>query len=113
MKRIQDIEQLSAADLERIGADESIPVPADLQVRLPRRRAARTWSVAAATAAVVGLGWFVASYEPAPKDTFEDPYLAYAAVEQALSKMSAGVNHAAEKVAEAEQMIDQLNYWNK
>lgn len=110
MKRIQDIEKLSIAELERIGADESIPVPADLQVRLPRRKAARTWSVAAA---VVGLGWFAAGYEPAPKDTFEDPYLAYVAVEQALSRMSAGVNQAAGKVAEAEKMMDQMNYWNK
>ena len=113
MKRIQDIEKLSVVELERIGADESIPVPADLQVCLPRRNVARTWSAAAAAAAVVGLGWFAASYEPAPKDTFEDPYLAYAAVEQALSRMSAGVNQAADKVAEAEQMMDQLNYWNK
>lgn len=113
MKRIQDIEKLSIAELERIGADESIPVPANLQVRLPRRKAARTWSVAAAAAAVVGLGWFAAGYEPAPKDTFEDPYLAYVAVEQALSRMSAGVNQAAGKVAEAEELMDQMNYWNK
>ena len=113
MKRIQDIKNLSVTELERIGTDESIPVPADLQVRLPRRKAARTWSVAAAATAIVGLGWFAAGYEPAPKDTFEDPYLAYVAVEQALSRMSAGVNQAAGKVAEAEEMMDQLNYWNK
>lgn len=113
MKRIQDIEQLTAAQLERIGADESILVPADLQVRLPRRKAIRTWSVAAAAAAVAGLGWFAASYEPAPKDTFDDPYLAYAAVEKALSKVSTGVNQAAGKVADAEEIIDQLNYWNR
>ena len=113
MKRIRDIEQLTAAQLERIGADESIPVPADLQVRLPRRKVASAWSVAAAAAAVAGLGWFAASYEPAPKDTFEDPYLAYAAVERAFSRMSAGVNQVADKVAEAEEMMDQLNYWNK
>ncbi len=113
MKRIQDIEKLSIEELELIGADESIPVPADLQVRLPRRKAAKAWSVAATAAIVVGLGWFAASYESAPKDTFEDPYLAYAAVERAFSRMSAGVNQAADKVAEAEEMMDQLNYWNK
>ena len=113
MKRIRDIEQLTAAQLERIGADESILVPADLQVRLPRRKVASAWSVAAAAAAVAGLGWFAASYEPAPKDTFDDPYLAYAAVEKALSKVSAGVNQAAGRVADAEEIIDQLNYWNR
>ena len=50
MKKIEDIEKLSAEDLRRIGADESIPLPEDLQVRLPRpaarciscRRAATT-----------------------------------------------------------------------
>ena len=50
MKRIEDIENLSAEDLRRIGADESIPLPEDLQVRLPRP-AARYWSIAAAAAA--------------------------------------------------------------
>lgn len=112
MKRIQDIESLSAAELQRIGSDESIPIPADLQVRLPRRKTARAWG-AAAIAAIIGLGWFAAGYEPAPKDTFEDPYLAYAAIEQALAKMSAGVNQAAVKVADAENKLDQMNYWNK
>lgn len=112
MKPIRDIEKLSVAQLKKIGADESIPVPADLQVRLPRPMAARTWSIAAA-AALAGLGWFAASYEPTPKDTFNDPYLAFAAVEQALYKVSAGTNHAAGKVADAEQIMDQLNYWNK
>lgn len=113
MKHIRDIEQLSVTQLETIGADESIPVPADLQVRLPRPMAVRTWSIVAAAATVASLGWFAASYEPAPKDTFNDPHLAYAAVEQALSKVSAGTNHAAGKVAEAEQIMNQLNYWNK
>ena len=113
MKRIQDIESLSAAELERIGTDESIPIPADLQVRLPRRKTARTWGAAASAAAIIGLGWFAASYEPSPKDTFEDPYLACAAIEQAFAKMSAGVNQAADKVADAENKLDQMNYWNK
>ena len=111
MKRIQDIEKLSASELERIGADESIPIPADLAVRLPRHSAAFKWSVAAAVAALIGLGWFGMHAEPAPKDTFDDPYLAYAAVEQALSKMSAHVNDAADKVAEAETLMDKMNYW--
>lgn len=113
MKRIRDIEQLSVAQLERIGADESIPVPADWHVHLPQRKVLRTWSIAATVIAVVGLGWFAARYEPAPEDTFEDPYLAYVAVEQALSKMSAGATQAAGKVAEAERIMDQMNYWNK
>ena len=111
MKRIQDIEKLTAADWDRIGADETIPVPEDLQVRLPRRPSAAPWSIAAAAAVLIGLGWAGYDRYTAPKDTFEDPYLAYAAVEQALSKMSGNVQKAAGQVARAEEIMDKYNYW--
>jgi hypothetical protein len=111
MKSIQEISKLTAEDLQRIGADESIPVPEDLNVRLPQRSSVRTWSIAAAAAVVIGLGWFGSSRLAQPKDTFDDPYLAYAAVEQALLKVSANVNAAADKVAESEQMFNKVNYW--
>ena len=111
MKRIQDIEKLSAADWDRIGADETIPVPEDLQVRLPRRHSVAPWSIAAAAAVLIGLGWAGYDRYAAPKDTFEDPYLAYAAVEQALSKMSGNVQKAAGQVARAEEIMDKYNYW--
>ena len=110
MKRIQDIEKLSAIELERIGADESIPVPADWHPVLPRRRGVAVWSAAAAVAVLIGFGWFGFKYEPAPKDTFDDPYLAYAAIEQTMAKMSVGVNQAVIKVTEAEQRMDQIYY---
>ena len=111
MKSIQEISKLSAEDLQRIGADESIPVPQDLNVRLPQRKAVRTWSIAAAAAVVIGLGWFGMDRVSQPKDTFDDPYLAYAAVEQALMKVSGNVNAAATKVAVSEEMINKVNYW--
>lgn len=111
MKRIQDIEKLTAADWDRIGADESIPVPEDLQVRLPRRRTAARWSIAAVAAVLIGLGWAGFNQLAAPKDTYEDPYLAYAAVEQAFSKMSGNVQKAAGQVAHAEEIMDKYNYW--
>ena len=95
MKRIEDIEKLTTEDLLRIGADERIPIPEDLSVTLPHKTR-RNWSIAAAAA---------------PRDTFEDPYLAYAAVEKALGKMSASVHSTADKVAQAETKIDDLTYW--
>ena len=110
MKRIEDIEKLSAEDLLRIGADESVPLPEDLQVRLPRP-AARYWSIAAAAAVMVGIAGWSLSRPAEPKDTFDDPYLAYAAVEQALMKTSAKMQAAAQKVYETENVIDQLTYW--
>lgn len=110
MKKIEDIEKLSAEDLRRIGADESIPLPEDLQVRLPRP-AARYWSIAAAAAVMVGIAGWSLSRPAEPQDTFDDPYLAYAAVEQALAKTSARVHAAGEKIQETEKLIDQLIYW--
>ena len=109
MKKIEDIEKLSAEDLRRIGADESIPLPEDLQVRLPQP-AARYWSIAAA-AVMVGIAGWSLSRPAEPRDTFDDPYLAYAAVEQALAKTSARVHAAGEKIQETEKLIDQLIYW--
>lgn len=112
MKSIQEISKLSVEDLQRIGADESIPVPQDLNVRLPRHRTVRVLSsIAAAAVVVIGLGWFGINRLSQPKDTFNDPYLAYAAVEQALMKVSQNVNTAADKVAESEAIINKVNYW--
>lgn len=109
MKRIEEIEKLSTEDLLRIGADESIPVPEDLGVRLPHK--ARNWSIAAAAALLIGLtGWGIGR-PAAPKDSFNDPYLAYAAVEQALGKMSATVHDAAGKVNQAENRFNEITYW--
>lgn len=110
MKRIQDIEIMSLAHWDRIGADESIPVPGDLQVRLPRRQVPR-WSIAAAVAVLMGLGWAGYNRASAPKDTFSDPYLAYATVEQALNRMSGNVQKASDQVSRAEDIMNQLNYW--
>lgn len=111
MKKIEDIEKLTTQDLLRIGADDTIPVPDSLVVKLPHR-AHRTWSIAAAAAVLIGLGgWALSRPSTAPQDTFEDPYLAYAAVEKALGKMSATVQNTAGKVARAETLIDDLTYW--
>ena len=111
MKQIQDIEKLTAEDLSRIGADESIPVPEGWTVRLPRKNTLRNWSVAAAAALLIGVGTWALS-RPAPlKDTYDDPYLAYAAVEQALGRISGALNQTAAKVEEAEDLMDKMNYW--
>ena len=110
MKKIEDIEKLSAEDLRRIGADESIPLPEDLQVRLPRP-AARYWSIAAAAAVMVGIAGWSLSRPAEPRDTFDDPYLAYAAVEKAMNRIAGTVQYGAEKIAETESAIDKINYW--
>ena len=111
MKRIQDIEKLTEADWDRIGADESIPVPEDLKVRLPHRRPVAVWSVAASVAVAAGIGLTTLLRTPEPKDTFTDPYMAYAAVEQAFSRMGDAVSRGAELIEQKETDFNKVTYW--
>ena len=122
MKTLDEIKRLTADDLERISLDESIPVPEELsgkvQEALARADAnARTrrlrWilpstGIAAAAAILLAVGL---PRNPEPKDTFDDPYLAYAEVEKVFAKISGTVAYGAEKVSESEQTLDKLTYW--
>jgi len=64
--------------------------------------------IAAAVAVLVTIGL---THEPAPKDTFDDPYLAYAEVEKAFAKISGTVAYGAEKISQSEQTLDKISYW--
>ena len=117
MKTIDEITRLSAEDLERISLDESIPVPEELSARVQaadrqaqRRRWALPAGIAAAVAVLVAVG-LTLTWNPEPKDTFDDPYLAYAEVEKVFSKISGAVAYGAEKVNESEQTLDKYAYW--
>ena len=105
MKDINEIERLTPEDLERIASDESVRVPADLKASLEalagaselldekpaaagrRSQAWRTWywAVPAVAAALVAA---VLVFRSQPKDTFSDPYLAYAEVQKAFGQIS-------------------------
>ena len=116
MKSIDEITRLSAEDLERISLDESIPVPKELSARVQAavRKPARRWvlptGIAAAVATLVAVG-LTLTWNPEPKDTFDDPYLAYAEVEKVFAKISGTVAYGAEKVSQSEQTLDKLSYW--
>ena len=103
MKRIEDIENLSLEELEKAAA--GVSVPDGLADRLKASLAAETllqddrkrhiWrnSVVAslALAAAIAVGVFV--FRPAePKDTFDDPLLAYAQVEETFQYISNHIN---------------------
>ena len=119
MKSIDEISRLSAEDLERISLDESIPVPEELSGKVQeavhaagaqanRRRWVLPAGIAAAIATLVAVGL---TRNPEPKDTFDDPYLAYAEVEKVFAKISGTVAYGAEKVSQSEQTLDKLSYW--
>ena len=115
MKTLDEMNRLTADDLERISLDESIPVPEELSARVQAavRKPAR-WvlpaGVAAAIATLVAVG-LTLTRNPEPLDTFDDPYLAYAEVEKVFAKISGTVAYGAEKVSQSEQTLDKLTYW--
>ena len=114
MKKLDEIARLTADDLERISLDESIPVPEELSGKVQQAVRGRTlrWAVPTGIAAAIALLLAVGlTWNPEPKDTFDDPYLAYAEVEKVFSKISGTVAYGAEKVTESEQTLDKLTYW--
>lgn len=110
MKTIEEIEKLSIEDLERISADESIPVPDGLESRVFHHRAGlQAWKpfigIAASLAILAGIGltWYDRS-RPL-EDTFDDPALAYAAIEDALERMSQNVDVCIKSVEKGRDII--------
>lgn len=113
MKTLEEIEKLSLEELEQEATRAAAPVPDGLQERLRQTLAAREladaarprptrWipyaslAVAAAAAAVIALP------QRGPKDTFDDPRLAYAEVEKVFRTIFDKMNEGVELVREAE-----------
>ena len=127
MKSIKDIENMSLEQLEAVSMDESIAVPdgfaarmnenadAVAKVGLLTENESGNWNrpvvirYAAAAASVVimaGAGYGIAQWQNQPKDTFDDPYLAYEEVEKAFAKISSSINRSLTMAGEAEQVIE-------
>ena len=97
MKTIDEIEKISLDELLKVAGDELVAVPADLKASVRRsvlsEGAGRKWvlgGIAAAAALLVGVGFAVRN--SGPKDTFDDPYLAYAELEKAFGMISDKAN---------------------
>ena len=110
MKSIKDIEQLTAEQLEVISFDEKIVVPQDLDHKIQSRilsKKKKTYSMIGAAAAITviitGLGISILNNEP--KDTFDNPYMAYAELEKAFAKMSEGMQKGMDMVETSETLI--------
>lgn len=121
MKTLEEIEKLSAEELEREALQAPVTVPDGLERRLREALAAREIAAAARprpvrwivplAAAAAAAATIVFLPQRGPKDTFDDPLLAYAEVEKAFQtisdKMSDGVELArsAGEAAEIPQTI--------
>lgn len=125
MKRIEELENLQIADLERIADDRRIEVPEGLDTKLlsavmassvgrlssaagiaPRRhRFLKIASGAVATGIAACLAvMFMMSDEP--KDTFDDPKQAYAELERTMSLISSKMQQGMELASEAVPVIE-------
>lgn len=130
MKTIEELQDLTWEELETAASKEAAPVPAGLQSRIAetlaartltaepaRRHAAHRYGYVALAAAAALTALVVIPRVSAPKDTFDDPYLAYAEVEKAFQsiseKMATGVDLAREVKPVAEKPLNVLDKINK
>lgn len=123
MKTIEDIKNLSDSDIERIASDESVPIPeglrkaieefigtdillSDQDVGLSVRGRILTGLSVAAAAAVAIAAFLPGSLSSGPKDTFDDPYLAYIEVEKTFIRIGENISSAAKKADKAQSKMN-------
>ncbi len=119
MKTIEEIERMSLEELERVATDKTISIPEELDDKISgtltaaalhaqERPAVRTRhtiiGIAASAAAAACLG-IVLVKASQPKDTFSDPMLAYAQLEQTFQYIQEKMGKGLEIAAEAEPAI--------
>ena len=120
MKSIKDIENMSLEQLEAVSMDESISVPEGFTLRLQEQvvitaltdseagkvKTVRFAAIAASAALLIGIGLGIARWQSEPKDTFTDPYLAYAELEKAFTTMAEGMQKGFSMAEKSEEIID-------
>lgn len=116
---------MSLEQLEAVSIDEGIHIPEGFAERLKddigtlerliesephssRVITIRVVSVAAAAALLFGVVSGIARWQNEPKDTFDDPYMAYAELEKAFAKMSGGMQKALAMAEESEAALDKV-----
>ena len=123
MKSIKEIENMSQEELERASLDERTAVPEGFAERIRAsvdaqsiideitedpHRMVRIVGAAASVAVVAGIGLGMARWQNQPKDTFDDPYMAYAELEKAFAIMSGGVQKGLAMAEESEEALDKV-----
>jgi hypothetical protein len=129
MKSIKEIEKMSLEQLEAVSMDETIAVPEGFAIRLKENlgaaetiglltenesgsqsagKMARYAAAAASVAILAGAGLGISRWQSEPKDTFDDPYMAYAELEKAFAKMSGGMQKALAMAEESEAALDKV-----
>ena len=123
MKSIKEIENMSLEELIAVSSDEATAVPEgfaerigkhveahkiakDLENDADRTRTVRWIGAAAAVTVLAGTALGIANWQNRPKDTFDDPYLAYAELEKAFATMSDSLQKGLAMADKSEDIID-------
>lgn len=122
MKSIKDIENMSLEQLEAVSMDENIAVPKGFAARMQEsmdahrvmndlksdapNRNVRFIATAASVAILAVAGYAFADHMNQPKDTFDDPYMAYAELEKAFATISDSIGTGLAMVEESGNIID-------
>lgn len=123
MKSIKEIENMSLEELIAVSSDEATAAPdgfaerigkqveaqkiaKDLENDAYRVRTVRWIGAAAAVTLLAGTALGIANWQNRPKDTFDDPYLAYAELEKAFATMSEGLQKGLAMADKSEDIID-------
>ena len=135
MKSLQEIENISFDKLEEIAQDSAVMVPKDLQASVksavaaaamgeaaspsaqtssypaqtgyPRRPLWRPYALLAVFAAAC-IGVFFA-IPRTPQDTYDDPLIAYAKVEETFALISSKLDRGVESVRQVEEPLETVN----
>lgn len=92
---------------ERIGKQvEAHKIAKDLENDADRVRTVRWIGAAAAVTLLAGTALGIANWQHQPKDTFDDPYLAYAELEKAFATMSDSLQKGLAMADKSEDIID-------
>ena len=127
MKRIEDIEKMGLEDLEAAAMEEKVEVPQGLAGRIQerilaaelakeppvgkpqiqRKRILQFSGIAAAAVVVFALVLLKPGMQKDTlQDTFEDPYMAYAQVEEAFRQISKKMTVGVEMIADAKPLAE-------
>ena len=123
MKSIKEIENMSLEELIAVSSDEATAVPEgfaerigkhveaqkiakDLENDADRTRTVRWIGAAAAVTLLAGTALGIVNWQNQPKDTFDDPYLAYAELEKAFATMSDSLQKGLAMADKSNDIID-------
>ena len=123
MKSIKEIENMSLEELMAVSSAEATAVPEgfaerigkqveahkiarDLENDADRVKTVRWIGAAAAVTLLAGTALGIVNWQKQPKDTFDDPYLAYAELEKAFATMSDSLQKGLAMADKSEDIID-------